>query len=75
MSIFEKKILRIKKVMTVFLIFDKIFSKIKNLICVLRTHINDIQYIYIYFLDKKIVHFYVSSSTVPFPNDIRDGVK
>ena len=37
---YEKKKLRIEKIMKVFLIFKKIFLKIEKLMCDLKTHIN-----------------------------------
>ena len=43
--IFRNIFLRIKKVLTVFLIFEKIFLKIDGLICDFKTYINWTQYI------------------------------
>ena len=40
LSVFRNIFSRIEKVMTAFLIPEKIFPKTKNLICTLRTHIN-----------------------------------
>ena len=39
----KKNLSRIEKVMTTFSIFNKMFSKIENLICALRAYINRTQ--------------------------------
>ena len=39
-SVFRNILLRIEKVMTAFSIFEKMFPKIKSLMCVLKAHIN-----------------------------------
>ena len=43
--IFENIFSRIEKVLTIFLIFKKIFLKLNDLICTLRVHVSKIHYI------------------------------
>ena len=49
----------IKKVLTIFSIFKKMFLKIDSLMCVLRAHINQIQILLLgslYFIHHRIQH-------------------